>query len=258
MKSPSSPSRSGHSTYRPCLLLLTLGVALTAAGCTPRQIKSLIDSAQGSSESNRNAAPEMDETGPPVAAEVTPGGAAGEPADAAPPSDSFYVDPGTGLDVELLAGFRMTPPETFNVIEEEEGSDFHATYKHFRWSRLSGGAWFIVTFLSGLDYEGPRAPKVLDKRAVAGRIKTAFARIDANHQLRSNGSQVEQLAGLATMRTNVIGQVNGQEAIGHLYALYDGKHLIEIVALATVPHRDALKICRESANSLSRNLPRDR
>jgi hypothetical protein len=168
------------------------------------------------------------------------------------PASTFYVDPGSGRDVTLLAGLRMTPPETFNVIEELEGSDFRSNYKQYRWSRLSGGAWFIVTFLSGMDYEGTRAPKILDERVVPQRIKAAFARIDENHTLRSNGSQSEQLADLTTLRTNVIGKVDGKDAIGHLYQLYDGKFLIEIVALATEPNRDALKICRESANSLSR------
>ena len=50
----------------------------------------------------------------------------------------------------------------------------------------------------------------------------------------------------------------GEEAIGHLYLLRDGKYLIEIVALATEPNRGALKICRESANSLSRGPAKKR
>ena len=90
------------------------------------------------------------------------------------------------------------------------------------------------------------------------RIKTAFARVDKKHQLRSNGSRSEKIAGLDAIRTNVVGKVEGEEAVGHLYLLSDGKHLIEIVALATESNRSVLKICRESANSLSRGPAKKR
>ncbi|MDP7302513.1 MAG: hypothetical protein QGG09_05390, partial [Pirellulaceae bacterium] len=89
-------------------------------------------------------------------------------------------------------------------------------------------------------------------RVVLQRIRSAFARIDEKHQLRSNGSQTETLAGLRAVRTNVAGKVKGEDAIGHLYLLSAGKHWVEIVALATESNRSVLKICRESVNTLSR------
>jgi len=167
------------------------------------------------------------------------------------PASAIDVDPGSGRDVSLVDGFRITPPETFNVIQEEEGSDFQSSYTHVRWERSSGGAWFIVSFLSGIEFEGARKPNIHDPQVVRQRIQAAFARIDEGHALRSNGSQKEKLAGLDAVRTNVIGTTNGQTAVGHLYLLTHGKYLIEIAALATEPQRDALKYGRESANSLT-------
>ncbi len=221
-----------------------LGALPPLAGCTPNEVRSLLKAVNHAEDPPA----ETVEAEPPPTIETKPA----SNAQSSEPASSFDVDPGSGRDVMLMAGFQFTPPETFNVIEEQEGSDFRANYKHYRWSRLSGGAWFSVTFLSGLDYEGPRAPKILDQRLVPQRIKSAFDRLEQNHALRSNGSQQEQLAGLPTLRTNVIGQVDGEDAVGHLYILYDGKHLIELVALATEANRSVLKICRESANSLAR------
>lgn len=227
------------NSWLPLVFMLTV-VSLSALGCTRKQMKLLLNAGKEEPE-EAIAMPEVPVAKPVPAAKPKPA-----------PTSTFYVDPGSGREAPLLGGLRMAPPETFNIIIEQEGNDFRSNWKHFRWERQSGGAWFIVTFLRGMDYEGTRAPKIQDERVVNQRIKVAFARVDKTHRLTSNGSQNEKLAGIDTVRTNVAGKVNGEDAVGHLYLLYDGKHLIEIVALATEPNRDALKHCRAAANSLAR------
>ena len=237
-------------TCRWCLAVCMLS-SLVAPGCSRNQIKTLanaVQKAKGTPEEKVEAVAEASPVSAPPLPEATDQAAAASGA----AESAINVDPGSGRDVKLVGGFRMTPPETFNVIFEEEGSDFRANYWHYRWERQSGGAWFIVTFLSGMDYEGGRMPNLEDERVVRQRIQTAFARVDKGHQLRSNGSQAETLAGLKTIRTNVVGKVAGEDAVGHLYLLTDGQHLVEIAALATESNRDALKACRDSANSLAR------
>ncbi|MDP6059413.1 MAG: hypothetical protein QGH33_11005 [Pirellulaceae bacterium] len=248
MNRPSSPSANrwsaSGSVYRCCLVMCLIGLSLPAASCKQNQIKSLLNAgnepeATPQEKAELQAAPVVSPT-PPM------------PARSSAPVSAIDVDPGSGRDVTMVAGFRMRPPETFNVIFEEEGEEFRSSYVQYRWERLSGGAWFIVTFLSGMDYEGSRAPRIQNERVVLQRIRSAFARIDEKHQLRSNGSQTETLAGLRAVRTNVAGKVKGEDAIGHLYLLSAGKHWVEIVALATESNRSVLKICRESVNTLSR------
>lgn len=238
------------STYRCCLVICLIVSSSGGTGCTQSQMKSLLNSANNPQETPQETV-EM-----PAVPAVKPA----PPASARPsaPASVIDVDPGSGRDVTMVAGFRMRPPETFNVISEEEGNDFRSNYVHYRWERLSGGAWFIVTFLSGIDYEGSRAPNIQDKGVVQQRIQSAFARVDEKHQLRSNGSRTETVAGLSAIRTNVVGKVEGTEAVGHLYLLSDGKHWIEIVALATESNRSVLKICRESVNTLSRGPAKKR
>ena len=238
-------------THRFCLAVILIAVSsFLSTGCTRNQMQALLNS-EDESEPATEEIVELP-AAPVVKSRLDELVGSSDPRSPSASASAIDVDPGSGRDVTLAAGFRITPPATFNVISEQEGSDFRANYAEYRWERLSGGVWFIVTFLSGMDYEGDRTPKIQDERVVRQRIRSAFARVDEKHQLRSNGSQTERLAGLSTVRTNVIGQVEGEDAVGHLYLLSDGKHLIEIVALATEPNRSALKICRESANSLSR------
>ena len=217
------------------------------SGCTRSHIKSLLNSASDSQETPQETV-EM-----PAAPVVKPVAARPNA-----PASVIDVDPGSGRDVTMVAGFRMRPPETFNVISEQEGNDFRSNYVHYRWERLSGGAWFIVSFLGGMEYEGSRAPNIQEMEVVLQRIQPAFARVDEKHQIRSNGSRIETVAGLRAIRTNVIGKVEGKDAVGHLYLLSDGKHWIEIVALATESNRSVLKICRESVNTMSRGPAKKR
>lgn len=224
-----------------CLTICLIATILLTAGCTQNQINSLLE--------NANPPEDAVET---VEAPVTPPPKKASAPPATGPVSAIDVDPGSGREITMQAGYRMVPPSTFNVISEESGNDFRANYATYRWERLSGGAWYIVTFLSGLDYEGDRAPKIQDERVVAQRIRTAFARVDKKHQMRSNGSQNETLAGLKAVRTNVIGKIEGEDAVGHLYLVSDGKNFIEIVAVATESNRDVLPICRETAHTLSR------
>lgn len=254
-----SPSFGTHrwlppgSARRFGLVACLLGASLPAVGCTRNQIKSLLklaDKSEGASQESVDTAP------PPVVR--APSGAVPSQVRPDNPVSAIDVDPGSGREVTLAAGLRIIPPETFNVISEQEGSDFRSDYVHYRWERLSGGAWFIVTILSGLDYEGDRAPKIEDGQVVLQRVQVAFARVDEKHQMRSIGSQPEMLAGQRAIRTNVAGKVEGEDAVGHLYLLADGKHLIEIVALATESNRSVLKVCRESVATLSRGPAGDR
>lgn len=231
------------------LAICLIGGSSLVAGCTQSQVKSLVEAV---SESEPSAAEIVNAPVAPAANPVTPASPTTLPAESNELASAIDVNPGSGRDVILTGGFKITPPETFNVIEEREGSNFHEQYQEYRWERTSGGAWFIVTFLSGLGLEGAREPEIHDERFIQKRLETAFARADENHQLRSNGSQNEQLAGLSAVRTNVTGKVQGKEAVGHLYVLFDGKQLIEIVALATEANRKVLMACRKSANSLSR------
>ena len=238
---PGTASRFG-------VVVCLVSALLTACGCTPNQTKSLLNAVTNSGE----------EEAPPQAEEIKPRPApvltfpSDRPAQPKRPGAAIDVDPGSGRAVSLLAGFRITPPETFNVISEQEGSDFRSSYTNYRWERLSGGAWFIVTFLSGMDYEGGRAPDIRDGKVVGERIRAALARVDEQHRMRSNGSQEETLAGLWAVRTNLTGKIAGQDAVGHLYLLTDGEYFIEIVAVATQSNRGVLKACRESVASLAR------
>jgi len=229
--------------YRAALIGWLVCGSTFFAGCTQSQVETIWDTVNTS----ETASTETSELSDEPAASPSPNVSA--PTSSSAPET--YIAPGQSRDVKLSAGFSITPPETFNVIYQNEGSDFQSSYEEYRWERQSGGVWFIVTFHSGLAYEGARKPNIREERFALERIQPAFARVDEKHQLRSNGSQPESLGGLSAIRTNVYGKVKGKDAIGHLYLLFDGTHLIEIVALATESNRSVLKACRESASSLS-------
>ncbi len=222
------------------MLLLGLAALALAAGCLPN-----FRWAADQEEAGEN---QPQEPPPPPAAPPPPANPA---ARVTAPSD---IQPGSSEAVELYGDYTIEPPRAFNVFELSEGDDFRTRWVHYRWERLTGGAWFTISFFSGIDYEGKRRPDIHQQSTVDGRLRSVFARIDGKHQLYSRGIVTQKIGGQQAVRTNVAGQLAGGEAIGHLYLIDDGSYLIEIAAVATEENRGVLKDCRQAAGTFAKAI----